>query len=424
MKIALLSCFYPYRGGISQFNACLYSELGREHDVKAFNFKRQYPEFLFPGKTQYVTDDDNAARLESESLLDSIDPFSWGRTFRAIRAWEPDLVITRYWMSFFAPSLGHVTRRLRKASEKAGEKAGKMKALENGQNGQNGGNGGNEGGGENGGKGGWGGCTVISILDNVVPHERRFFDTPLTKWFLKGSDGHLVMCRAVADDLLKLSPGAKFIERQHPLYTHFGRKLPREEAEARLGLLPGKRNLLFFGLIRDYKGLDILLEAFANLPEDYQLIVAGEPYGSFDKYRKIIQERIPGGADGAQSRVRLFLNYVKDSEVAVYFSAADLCVLPYRSATQSGISSVSYHFGVPMVVTDVGGLRETIGERGTGIVARECTPECVRQEIVNYFDDPGVGESCKRNIEAEKERLSWKSFCSSLLEFAENLRNR
>ncbi len=402
MKIAVLSCFYPFRGGIAQFNACLLGELGREHDVRAFNFKRQYPEFLFPGKTQRVTRDDNAVRVESVSILDSIDPFSYGRTLRAIREWGPDLLITRYWMSFFAPSLGYVTRRLRKK-----------------------------------------GCTVISILDNVVPHEPHFFDAPLTKYFLGGSDGHVVMCEAVGRDLRRLKPGADFIELTHPLYSHFGGKLPREEAERRLGLLPGKRNLLFFGLIRDYKGLDILLEAFAGLGNEYQLIVAGEPYGSFEKYRKIIDGKLGGAREGAEDgadkragkeggakdaaadakgkRVHLFLHYIKDSEVGLYFSAADLCVLPYRSATQSGISSVSYHFGVPMVVTDVGGLKETIGGRGTGIVAAAPTPECVRGEIENYFADPAVGADCRKNIEAEKERLSWKNFCAALLDYAEKL---
>ncbi|MCD8312609.1 MAG: glycosyltransferase [Bacteroidales bacterium] len=378
MKIAVLSCFYPFRGGISQFNACLFGELGREHDVRAFNFSRQYPGLLFPGKTQYVSEDDNAVRIESESLLDSINPFSWGRTFRAIAAWGPDLVITRYWMSFFAPSLGYVTRRLRRKC----------------------------------------GCRVVSILDNVVPHEPHFFDAPLTKYFLKGSDAHVVMCGAVAQDLLRLKPEAQFIELQHPLYSHFGEKLSREEAERRLGLEPGKRNLLFFGLIREYKGLDILLEAFAGLGDEYQLIVAGEPYGSFEKYQKIIDEKILAG------RVHLFLHYIKDSEVSEYFSAADLCVLPYRSATQSGISSVSYHFGVPMVVTDVGGLEETIGQRGTGIVARECTPDCIRTEIERYFADPAIGASCRQKIESEKERLSWKNFCASLLDFSENVQKK
>lgn len=373
MKIAILSCFYPYRGGISQFNACLYGELGKKHQVRAFNFSRQYPSFLFPGKTQYVTEDDNAVPVESTSLLDTANPFSYIRTVRAIRNWKPDLVLTRYWMSYFAPSLGYVTRRLRKE------------------------------------------CKVISILDNVVPHERRFFDTPLTEYFLGGSDGYVTLCNAVADDLLKMKPDARYTVIPHPLYSHFGRKMPRETAEKELGLESGRKNILFFGLIREYKGLDILLEAFSALPDDYRLIVAGEPYGSFDRYRKIID-----GMTGS-SRVRLFLRYIRDSEVSSFFSAADVVVLPYRSATQSGISSISYHFEVPMIVTDAGGLKEMIGDRGTGIVAGSCTPDDIRKEILRYFSDPSIAWDCIANIREEKERLSWGSFCRKLVDFYETL---
>jgi glycosyltransferase involved in cell wall biosynthesis len=198
---------------------------------------------------------------------------------------------------------------------------------------------------------------------------------------------------------------------QHPLYSHFGQKTPRTEAETKLGLKPGKKNILFFGLIRTYKGLDILLEAFAGLPEEYQLIIAGEPYGSFDKYQEII-DRIPG-----KDRIFMDLKYIKDSQVKDYFSVADLAVLPYRSATQSGISSISYHFEVPMIVTDVGGLKETIGDRGTGLVASDGRPETIRKEIIRYFSDPTIKENCISNIRLEKERLSWKTFARKLTEF-------
>ena len=369
MKIAVLSCFYPYRGGISQFNACLYEELGKEHVVKAFNFKRQYPEFLFPGKTQYVTADDEAVPVESVSLLDTANPFTYHSTYREIRDWKPDVLIVRYWMSYFAPSLGYITRKMKKH------------------------------------------CKVISILDNVVPHEQHFFDTPLTRYFLKGSTGCVTLCDAVSKDLLRISPDARYTVIQHPLYSHFGEKKDRTEAEDKLGLVHGKKNILFFGLIRTYKGLDILLEAFGMLPEDYQLIIAGEPYGSFDRYQEII-DRIPG-----KERISMNLKYIKDSEVTNYFSAADVAVLPYRSATQSGISSISYHFEVPMIVTDVGGLKETIGNRGTGLVASEGTPDTIRTEILRYFSDPRIKEECVRNIRLEKERLSWKTFARKLTDF-------
>ena len=373
MKIAILSCFYPYRGGISQFNACLYEELSKNHDVRAFNFSRQYPEFLFPGKTQYVTPDDEAVPVESISLLDTVNPFSYIRTYRAIRDWKPDVLIVRYWMSFFAPSLGYITRRMKKH------------------------------------------CKVISILDNVVPHEPRFFDTPLTKYFLKGSTGCVTLCEAVSHDLLRLRPDAEYTVIQHPLYSHFGARKEREEIEKKLGLKHGKKNILFFGLIRKYKGLDILLEAFGKLSDDYQLIIAGEPYGSFDPYQEII-DRLPG-----KERIVKELKYIKDSEVSDYFSAADLAVLPYRSATQSGISSVSYHFEVPMIVTDVGGLKETIGDRGTGLVSEDGSPEAIHKEILRYFSDPEIAQECIKNIRLEKDRLSWKGFAERLIEFINRL---
>ena len=373
MKIAILSCFYPFRGGISQFNACLYEELSKEHIVKAFNFSRQYPEFLFPGKTQYVTQDDEAVPVESDSLLDTANPFSYIKTYKAIREWNPDVLIVRYWMSYFAPSLGYITRRMERH------------------------------------------CKVISILDNVIPHEQHFFDAPLTKYFLKGSNGCVTLCEAVSKDLLELKPDADFTVIQHPLYSHFGKKKERCEAERKLRLAPGKKNILFFGLIREYKGLDILLEAFRTLDDSYQLIIAGEPYGSFEKYQKII-ESLPG-----KERVFMDLKYIKDSEVSDYFSAADVAVLPYRSATQSGISSVSYHFEVPMIVTDVGGLKETIGDRGTGIVAEKGNPEAIAEEIMKYFADPQIKEDCITNIRKEKERLSWNMFARKLVNFIERV---
>ena len=373
MKIAILSCFYPYRGGIAQFNANLFEELGKTHDVRAFNFSRQYPDILFPGKTQYVTKEDEAVPIEAEALLDTANPFSWSRTARAIRAWGPDLLLVRYWMSWFAPSLGDVARKMAP------------------------------------------GCRVIGILDNVIPHERHWFDAPLTRWFLKGLDGAVTLCEEVGRDLLALRPDIPHTVLPHPIYTHFGSPLPREEAERRLGLPSGRRTLLFFGLIREYKGLDILLQAFDLLDERYQLVIAGEPYGPFDKYQQLIDGgRAPGD-------VHVFPDYIRDAEVKDYFSAADLTVLPYRSATQSGISSVSNHFGVPMVVTDVGGLKETVGARGTGIVCDEGTPACIAAAITHYFDDPALQEKLRAGIAAEKKRLSWSRFAQDLITFAQSI---
>jgi len=374
LKIAILSCFHPYRGGIAQFNANLYEELGKEHDVRAYNFSRQYPDLLFPGKTQYVTPEDEAVSIEAEALLDTVNPFSWVRTAKAIRNWDPDILLVRYWMSWFAPSLGWVARHV------------------------------------------GGHCRVVGILDNVIPHERHWFDAPLTRWFLQGLDAAVTLCEEVSRDLLTLRSDIPHTVLPHPIYTHFGAKLPREEAERILGLKSGKKTLLFFGLIREYKGLDILLRAFDLLDDSYQLVIAGEPYGSFEPYQKLIDAgRDPGS-------IHVFPDYIRDSEVKRYFSAADLTVLPYRSATQSGISSVSNHFEVPMVVTDVGGLKETVGDRGTGIVCKEGTPACVAEAIRSYFSDPLLRKRLGIGIRAEKERLSWSRFSHDLTDFFDRIK--
>ena len=376
MKVAILSCFYPYRGGIAQFNASFFSELGKTCTVRAFNFSRQYPDFLFPGRTQYVSAQDEAVPIESEALLDTVNPFSWRRTARRIRQWDPDVLVMRYWMPFFAPSLGFVARRMS------------------------------------------GRCKVIGILDNVIPHERHFWDTPLTKYFLASLDGSITLCGEVASDLLKLRPSAVYTVIPHPVYSHFGGGCTRAAACAALGLDPRLRTLLFFGLIRPYKGLDILLEAFRTLPDGYQLLIAGEPYGSFDKYQDII-DSLPD-----PSRVHVFPEYIPDSQVGLYFSAADVAVLPYRSATQSGISSAAYHFRVPMIVTDTGGLREAIGARGTGIVAASPEPGCIAAAISEYFSDPALRDKFAGNIDSEKERLSWAGFCRDFAIFADKIEKK
>lgn len=373
MKVAILSTFYPFRGGIAQFNASLLEELGKTCTVKAFNFTLQYPKILFPGKTQHVTEGDPAVPVEAEAVLSTINPFSWFKAARAIRAWGADVLIVRYWMSWFAPSLGTVARHVGP------------------------------------------GCKVIAITDNVIPHEQHFFDEPLTKWFLKAVDGCVTMSDEVAADLLRWMPKARHTVLPHPLYTHFGDPAPREEAESRLGLQSGLKTLLFFGLIRKYKGLDILIEAFGSLPQDYQLLIAGEPYGSFEEYAQAM------AANPNRDRIHLYNKYIQDSDVRYFFSASDAVVLPYRSATQSGVGALASHFEVPMIVTDTGSLRRTVEGRGTGIVVDKAEPGCVRDGIIRLFDTPGLREDCIAHIKSEKERLSWSEFCKGLLSFCETL---
>lgn len=373
MRIAILSCFYPFRGGIAQFNTAMAEELGKENIVKAFNFTRQYPEFLFPGKTQYVTADDEAVPTESTPVLDTANPFSYFHTVKKIKEWKPDVLIISWWMSYFAPSLGFV--------------AGKMNRH----------------------------CKVISVLHNVIPHEPKFFDKPLTKYFLSKCHGHITLCSEVTKDLIKLIPDAKFTELFHPIYTHFGKKTDRTEATKKLKIDSETKNLLFFGLIRPYKGLDILLQAFELLDDSYRLIIAGEPYGSFAKYRDMIN------SSKGKSRISLFPFFIKNSDVATYFSAADLTVLPYRNASQSGISAVSWHFEVPLIVTNAGGLKKIIEETGTGLVASEITPESICNEISRYFNNKEIQENCLLNIKTTCKKLSWKVFCKEIISFTNKL---
>ena len=372
MRVAILSCFPPFRGGISQFNTSLYQELSKEHTVRAYNFKRQYPEFLFPGKTQYI-EDGSRPPFEAVPVLDTANPFSYIKTARIISEWKPDLLLMRYWMPYFAPSQGYVARHMPS------------------------------------------GCRVISILDNVIPHERHFWDSPLTRYYLGGHDGFVVLCNAVRDDLLHIRPDSRYIVSPHPIYSNFGDKIPQTQARAELGLDPDRKTLLFFGLIREYKGLDILLEAFSALDSSYQLLIGGETYGSFERYQRLID------CSPNRERIHLFNRFISDNEVARFFCASDLCVLPYRSATQSGISSIAYHFDLPMVTTAVGGLREMIGGRGTGLVTEEVSADAIREAVERYFSSPQIRLRCMDSISKEKERLSWGRFCSNLIDFYNTL---
>jgi len=371
MKIAYLSTFYPFRGGIAQFNANLYKELKKKHNVIPFTFKRQYPAFFFPGKTQYITANDHAVPIDSIPVLDTINPLSYLISAEKIAKAEPDVLIMKYWMTYFALSLGTVAGYLKKR-----------------------------------------GCKVISIPDNVIPHERRFFDRPLTTWFLKQNSGFLVMSESVKNDLLSLYPDARFILKSHPLYNHFGKKTDRRHSINQLELNPEKKTLLFFGLIREYKGLDLLIAAMSLLDESYQLIIAGESYGDFWKYRQAIN------SSPACSRIKVLNRYIADNEVPQLFSSADLLVIPYRSATQSGVISIAYHFDVPVLATDVGGLKESIERAQTGLV---CLPtvESLSEGIQKFFSSDR--DVFVTNIEKEKKALSWETFAEALTGFIETL---
>jgi glycosyltransferase involved in cell wall biosynthesis len=374
MKVVILSTFYPYRGGIAQFNANLYREAEKAHEVEAVTFTRQYPDFLFPGETQLVTAKDRMADpVPSKRWLDTINPYTWLSTARKIKRLSPDVVITKYWMTFFGPSLGMVLGRLGRKTVR------------------------------------------ISILDNVIPHEKRFFDKPANNFFLSRNDGFIVMSDSVLKDLLSLKPDARYLRIDHPLYDHFGEKTERAEACRKLGIDPSKKTVLFFGFIRDYKGLDLLLEAAAQLPDDYTVIVAGEVYGSFDKYSEIIEKL------GISEKIALFNQYIGDEDVPLYFSASDVCVLPYKSATQSGITSIAMHFTVPVIATDVGGLSELVKHERTGLIVEKPEASLIAGSIRRFFTED-FQEKFTAALEEEKKAHSWQAFTRKLLDFADSLR--
>lgn len=369
MKFAILSPFYPYRGGIAQFSGMLYTQLLRDgHDVKAFNFSRLYPDVLFPGKTQFVEAGDHAIAVDSVRVLDSVNPVSYFKTVKAIEAFAPDVLIICYWMSFFVPGYAHVANRMRKH------------------------------------------CKVITLIHNAIPHEPRFFDKPLATLFFRQCDGFVVMSDNVRKDLEALCPGAKCIQNPHPLYDHFGGKMDREKACRKLGLAADKKTLLFFGLIRDYKGLDLLIEAVGRLDDTYQLVIAGECYGSFDTYRALID------ASPARDRICAHVEYISDEEIPIFFSVADALVLPYRSATQSGVVSVAYHYDLPMLATPVGDFAHSIGRPATGIVVSDVSAAAIAEGVVELFA-PGKQAVFRANISKEKAALSWETLTRKLLDF-------
>jgi glycosyltransferase involved in cell wall biosynthesis len=369
MKIAILSPFYPYRGGIAQFSAMLHEAMKEKHEVKAFSFSRLYPGFLFPGKTQYVEKGDQAIEIPSERILDSINPFSYQKTAKEIGKFQPDVLIIVYWMSFFGPAYGHIASRLKKKT------------------------------------------VIISLVHNAIPHEPKFFDKPFTKLLFDRSKGFVVMSDIVKNDILSMNPEALFCECPHPLYNHFGKKINVREAREELGLDPDKKTLLFFGLIREYKGLDLLIDAMAGLDDDFQLLIAGESYGSFEKYEMQIS------CSPAKDRILTKNRYIEDSLVPVLFSAADLLVLPYKSATQSGVIPVAYHFETPVVATDVGGLKDTIEQPETGIICKP-DPESIASAVKRVFS---LGKDrFVNNIRMEKENLSWEKFADEIVEFSKS----
>lgn len=374
MKVAILSPFYPYRGGIAQFGASLFRELEkRDHEVRAYTFTRQYPGFLFPGVTQWVTPEDQADPIPAQQVLDSINPLSYRRAGIHIARFAPDLLLINFWMPFFAPALGSVAARVGKT-----------------------------------------GTCVLAVMHNVIPHERRPGDRLLMRYFLRRCHGFVVMSRAVAKDLTELRSDAAYIVQPHPVYAHFGRRMSRQESRRKLGLPENRPILLFFGFIRAYKGLDIALEALHRLPQEYLLIVAGEMYDRESKYREIIDRH------QLHHRLKMWTHYIPDDQVRLLFSAADVAVVPYRSATQSGIIQIAYHFRLPVIVSNVGGLSEMIEHGSTGLILTELTAQALAQAVQFYFEH-NLRDAFSANMEKQAGQYSWSAFVQAIESFYQQL---
>lgn len=377
MKIIICGPAYPYRGGIAAYNERLARQLTDEgNEVRVFTFSLQYPSFLFPGKTQY-NNGPAPEGIDITRAINSVNPFNWIATGRKIKKERPDLLILRYWLPFMAPALGTIARI-----------AGKNRHTR-----------------------------VITIFDNVVPHEKRPGDILLTRFFVSSIDGALVMTKSVQDDLRKFSQVIPSVISPHPLFDNYGDPVTVDEAATHLGLEPDKNYMLFFGFIRDYKGLDLLLDAMAQ-PEvkdlDIRLIVAGEFYNDSRPYYDLIK------ANHLEEKVILHTRFISDDDVRYYFSIASLIVQPYRSATQSGVTQVGYHFRKPMLVTDVGGLSEIVPDGRCGYVVK---PEAaaIANAIADFFTRKSKN-AFSEGIEKQREIYSWPALTRSISKLSETMK--
>lgn len=371
MRIVILGTAYPYRGGLAAFNERLAHEaLAAGDQVEMLTFTMQYPDFLFPGKTQYSVDP-APKDLSIRRMMNSINPLSWLRTGRMIRRMKPDLLIIKFWIPLMAPCLGTIARIAKR-----------------------------------------GGVRVVSVLDNVIPHEPKPWDGMLIRYFIRSVDGFVAMSESVRQDCLRFisKKHPKQVELcPHPLYDNFGEIMDKAEARRQLGLPETGKILLFFGFIRDYKGLDLLLRAYADArlqSEQVHLVVAGEFYNNSEKYYALEKEL------GLSQPVIWRTEFIPDEQVRVYFSAADLIVQPYKSATQSGVTQIAYHFRKPMLVTNVGGLAEIVPNGKVGYVTA-VDPQAIADALADFCARED-SECFRQGIEEERQKYSWSRMLQTI----------
>jgi glycosyltransferase involved in cell wall biosynthesis len=369
LKIILIGPSSPLRGGIANFNDSLYSVLAKDHEVRIISFSLQYPSVLFPGKSQYEQDDPGGLQGTSR-VINSINPVSWFRASEEIVKMKPDCIIVHYWMPFFAPAFGTIIRLVKRQLD----------------------------------------VNVIGLLHNVNPHEKMIAGKSLTAYFLAPCDGFITLSSTVRAELGKTGTGKPVRVIPHPVYEIFGSDVSRSTALANLNLDPAQHHLLFFGIIRPYKGLDLLLRSFANNRISHlnlKLIVAGEFYGNRKKYLGLTAEL------GLMDKVKYTDAFVPKDRVGDYFAVSDLVVLPYLSATQSGIIQIAYNFGKPVVVTNVGGLREVVEHGKTGYIC-EKDPELLAAAIADFFNNNRSPEFAG-NIKRLKHSFSWDAMAEGVL---------
>lgn len=367
--VVFLGPAYPYRGGIASFSNRLAQEFNNQDwQSLVYTFSLQYPDFLFPGKTQFSTEV-QPANLEIKRAVNSINPFNWIAVGNELNKLAPDLIVVRYWLPFMAPAFGTVLR-LAKRNRKT---------------------------------------KVICIADNIIPHEKRFGDTVLTAYFKASVDAFVAMSAQVMTDLAKLDINRPKVLLPHPLFDHFGEKVDQQWARTKLRISHTGGLLLFFGFIRHYKGLDLLIEAMSDervKQLNLKLVVAGEFYEEEMKYRALVD------SFGLNEQVLFFNEFIPDDQVPLFMSAADVLVQPYRQATQSGVTPLAMHFDLPMIVTDSGGLKEIVKDKESGLVV-EKTPESIATGIVTYFTQEK--EHFVKAVRQQKLTYSWLNMFQGII---------
>ncbi len=375
-KIIIIGPAHPLRGGgITTFNERLARQFKNEgHQTSIFSFSLQYPNFLFPGKSQF-TNEQAPKDIDIHTRINSINPLNWIGVGKEIKQINPDIIIVRYWIPLMAPCLGTILRIVKKNKH----------------------------------------TKIICIADNIIPHEKRIGDKIFTRYFIKPIDAFITMSEQVFKDLRLFTKNKKALLVPHPLYDNFGDKITKKEAREYLGINIEEKIILFFGFIRKYKGLDILLDAMKQIQnskiknQNIKLLIAGEFYDDRKLYDNQIEKL------GIKENLILHTDFIPDNEVKNYLCAADALIQPYRNATQSGVTPLAYHFEIPMIVTNVGGLPDMVLNNKVGLVA-EATATSIAEKILEYFTmDQNYFH---KNLIEEKKKISWSKMVESILELA------